>query len=261
VHEPNLNEKHSMLEIIDHGPIREIRLARPPANALNKPLFEALDAALVEAAESASAVVVSGLPGMFSAGLDVPELLQLDRQAFYSMFMRFLQTSKTIATMPIPTAFALTGHAPAGGMVLAVFGDYRVMASGRFKTGLNEVQVGLVPFSMVRKAVVRLLGAHQAERILVAGELMDAQRAADIGLVDELAESPQEVVSQAVKWCERQLALPAHAMQTMRTAARADILAFFDSGLESDAEAFTEMWFREDTRSILTAMVEKLKKR
>lgn len=250
-----------MLDTIDHGHIREIRLARPPANALNKALFDALDTALKEASESASAVVVSGLPGMFSAGLDVPELLQLDRQAFFSAILSFLETTRTIATMPIPTAFALTGHAPAGGMVLALFGDYRIMAGGRFKTGLNEVQVGLVVPSMVYRALVRLLGAHQAERILVAGELMDAARAAEIGLIDELAESPDQAVSRAVEWCEQQLALPAYAMQKMRTAARADIHAFFDSGLESDTEAFTEMWFREDTRSILTAMVEKLKKR
>ncbi len=179
-----------MLEIIDHGPIRELRLARPPANALNKPLFDALDTALSEAAESASAVVVSGLPGMFSAGLDVPELLRLDRQAFYPVLLRFLQTCRTIATMPVPTAFALTGHAPAGGMVLAVFGDYRVMAGGAFKTGLNEVQVGLIVPSTVHKVLVRLLGAHRAERILVSGELMDAQGAAAIGLVDELAQGP-----------------------------------------------------------------------
>ncbi|MEE4217450.1 MAG: enoyl-CoA hydratase/isomerase family protein [Xanthomonadales bacterium] len=250
-----------MLDMIDHGPIREIRLARPPANALNKPLFEALDAALTEAAESASAVVLSGLPGMFSAGLDVPELLQLDRAAFNSVIMRFLQTCKTIATMPIPTAFALTGHAPAGGMVLAVFGDYRIMAGGSYKTGLNEVQVGLLVPSTVHRTLVRLLGAHQAERILVAGELMDAQRAAEIGLVDELAENPEQAVLRALEWCKRQLALPAHAMQKMRAEARADIRALFERSLEGEAEAFTEMWFREDTRSILTAMVEKLKKR
>lgn len=250
-----------MLETIDHGRIREIRLSRPPANALNGALFEALDAALGESAESASAVVVSGLPGMFSAGLDVPELLQLDRQSFFEVLQRFLATCKTIATMPVPTAFALTGHAPAGGMVLAIFGDYRVMASGRYKTGLNEVQVGLMVPSMVYGALVRLLGSHRAERILVSGELMGAEKAAEIGLVDELADNPEAAVTRAVEWCEQHLALPAHAMNKMRTVARADIHALFAKGVDGEAEAFTEMWFRDDTRKILTAMVEKLKKR
>jgi len=250
-----------MLEIIDHGRIREIRLSRPPANALNGVLFNALDIALGEAAESASAVVVSGLPGMFSAGLDVPELLQLERQSFFEVLLSFMKTNKTIATMPVPTAFALTGHAPAGGMVMAIFGDYRVMVDGRFKAGLNEVQVGLLVPSIVHKALVRLLGAHRAERILVSGELMEAGKAAEIGLVDELAESPEAAVSRAIQWCEQHLALPAHAMNKMRTVARADIHTLFEADLESEAEAFTEMWFRDDTRKILTAMVEKLKNR
>lgn len=250
-----------MLDIIDHGNIREIRLTRPPANALNKPLFEALDGALRQASNSSDAVVVSGQPGMFCAGLDVPELLQLGRHDFSGVLLSFLQTTRTIATMPVPTAFALTGHAPAGGMVLAVFGDYRIMPRGPFKTGLNEVRVGLMVPSMVHKALVRLIGAHRTERILVSGELMDAERACEIGLVDELAEDPEAVVARAIEWCEQHLALPGHAMCETREMARADMRAFFDIDLESDAGHFTDLWFRDDTQAILGAMVESLKKR
>ena len=250
-----------MLEFIEHGAVHEIRLSRPPANALNRALFEAMASALDEAARSARAVVVSGLPGMFSAGLDVPELLQLDRPSFRATLLTFLETTRAIATMPVPTAFALTGHAPAGGLVLSLFGDYRVMASGPYKTGLNEVQVGLVVPSMVLKALVRLIGAHKAERLLVSGEMMDSEQAARLGLVDELADDPDATVARAVEWCETQLALPRHAMSSTRERARADIHGWFGSGLEAEADFFTDMWSREETREILTAMVEKLKKR
>jgi len=250
-----------MLECIDHGKVHEIRLSRPPANALNQAMFEALEAALDTAAESSEAVVVSGLPGMFSAGLDVPELLQIDRDSFREMLVSFLRACRTIATMPVPTAFALTGHAPAGGLVLAVFGDYRVMSRGAYKTGLNEVQVGLVVPSMVYKALVRMIGAHAAERMLVAGEMMGSEKAAELGLVDELADDPEATVSRGIEWCERQLALPRHAMLSMRERARRDIHGWFDSGLDADAEHFTEMWFRDETRNILSAMVANLKKR
>jgi enoyl-CoA hydratase/carnithine racemase len=249
-----------MLEIIDHGQIHEIRLARPPANALNKPLFDALDLALRDASKSSEAVVVSGQPGMFCAGLDVPELIQLDRRAFSQLLLSFLQTTRTIALMPVPTVFALTGHAPAGGIVLAVFGDYRIMPRGPFKTGLNEVRVGLMVPSMVHGALVRLIGAHQAERILVSGELMDAEKAARIGLVDELAENPEAVVSRAIDWCEEHLSLPGHAMRETRAMARADFRMSFDIDLEQEAGRFTDFWFREDTQSILGTMVESLKK-
>ena len=70
-----------MIEIIEHGRIREIRLNRPPVNALNPELVDNLTAALEVANSECDAVVLSGRQGMFSAGLDVVELLQLDRQA------------------------------------------------------------------------------------------------------------------------------------------------------------------------------------
>ena len=64
--------------------------------------------------------------------------------------------------------FALTGHAPAGGIVMAIFGDYRIMPRGDFKTGLNEAQVGLVAPVVAYRTVARLTGPRVAERILVA---------------------------------------------------------------------------------------------
>ena len=166
-----------MLEIIDHGMVREIKLARPPANALSVDLVEKLIRTLATAGEEADAVVVSGLPGMFSAGLDVPQLLQFERSDISRFWQIFLRLLKTIADMPVPTAFAMTGHAPAGGIVMAIFGDYRIMPQGNFKTGLNEVQVGLVVSPPIHEALVRAVGPHTAERILVAGEMMESEKA------------------------------------------------------------------------------------
>ena len=70
-----------MISIIEHGRVRELRLNRPPANALSAELMYALRQAIATAPDDgARAVVISGAPGMFSAGLDVPLLLTLDRQ-------------------------------------------------------------------------------------------------------------------------------------------------------------------------------------
>ena len=131
-------ENLRVLDINRHGPVREIRLNRPPANALNAGLVKTLATALEQAAGEADAVVISGMPGMFSAGLDVPALLQLDRNGMLEFWSQFNDLMRRIAFMPIPVAFALTGHAPAGGIVLALYGDCRIMSSGNFKTGLNE---------------------------------------------------------------------------------------------------------------------------
>ena len=247
-----------MLQTIDHGPVREIKLDRPPANALNPELTQALDEALDQAGRVAEAVIVSGRPGMFSAGLDVPQLLGLDRAAMTDFWMGFTVLLKRIASMPVPTVFALTGHAPAGGIVMALFADYRIMPRGGFKTGLNEAQVGLVVPPPVHRALVRLIGAHKAERIVVSGEMMDAERALKIGLVDELVEAPDDSVPRAIDWCQGLLALPRSAMLLSRTMARADLRKIFEDMETHGVGQFIDVWFEDSTQRTLRALVERL---
>ena len=249
-----------MLETIDHGTIRELKIARPPANALNSELVLQFTESLLEAGEQAEAVVVSGLPGMFSAGLDLPQLLPLSQEEMITFWADFTKLMHTIACMPVPTAFALTGHAPAGGIVMALFGDFRVMSRG-FKTGLNEVQVGLVVPPPIYGAVVRAVGPRIAERILVAGLMMKSEQAKEIGLVDELADDPASTVTRAIEWCEQHLALPRNAMLITRQMARADLHALFDEEHELGIEKFVDIWFSDSARSTLTAMVERLSKK
>lgn len=250
-----------MLEIMEHGSVREIRINHPPANALTPDLVEEMIASLNEAAAKAGAVVVSGLPGMFSAGLDVPQLMQLERQDLAKFWQRFLDMLKIFATLPVPLAFAMTGHAPAGGIVMALFGDYRVMPRGGYKTGLNEVQVGLVVPPPIHQALVRAVGPHTAERILVAGEMMSSEKALEIGLVDELTEDPAASVARAIEWCEEHLALPQPALLRTREMARADLHDVFDPARDMGVDEFVDIWFSESTQNALKAMLERLSRK
>jgi len=250
-----------MLQITDHGRVRELRLDRPPANAMNPELVALLIEKLNKAADVADAVVISGRPGMFSAGLDIPTLLQLDRNGIEQFWKSFLQLLKTIAHMPVPTVFALTGHAPAGGIVISLFGDYRIMSAGNFKTGLNEVQVGLVVSPAIQRALVRLLGPHPAEKILVPGLMLSPDQALDIGLVDELEEDPETTVERAIALCEQLLSLPRNSMLFTRELSRQDLHSLFDEASEYGVEVFVDMWFSDTTQSTLNSLVERLKKK
>ncbi len=179
-----------MLDIIDHeGRIREIRLARPPVNALNHEMLQALIAA-VEGASGEAALLVTGQPGVFSAGLDVPAILALEPDAMTRVFAAIWHAQRVIAQSPVPVIFGITGHCPAGGTVLAIHADYRVMAMGEFRLGLNEVQVGLFPGPVIHGAFRRLVGGHAAQ-LLTRGALLDPAAALRVGLVDELCEAPQ----------------------------------------------------------------------
>ena len=141
---------------------------------------------------------------------------------------------------------------------MALFGDYRIMPRGNFKTGLNEVQVGLVVSPPIYNALVRAVGSHTAERILVAGEMMESDRAKDIGLIDEVVDDPESSVTRAIEWCEQHLALPQLAMLTTREMARADLHGFFDNESERGVDKFVDIWYSDSTRATLTALVERL---
>ena len=79
-----------MLEITNHGTIREIRMARPPVNALNPELVKLLTQTLRQAEAECTSVVLSGRKNLFCAGLDVVELLPLDRQAMTTFWSAFI---------------------------------------------------------------------------------------------------------------------------------------------------------------------------
>ncbi|HET7223681.1 MAG TPA: enoyl-CoA hydratase/isomerase family protein [Rhodanobacteraceae bacterium] len=251
-----------MLDIIEHEHrIRELKLARPPVNALNPELIASLKRAIEQAPnDGAAALVLSGSPGLFSAGLDIPALLQLDRDAMRAFWNAFFGVCAALARAPIPIAAAVTGHSPAGGAVLAIFCDYRVMARGEYKIGLNEVQVGLTVPGCIQAALRRLAGPYRAERLLVSGAMLDADDALAAGMVDELTDV-DHVVTRTLAWLEPLLQLPRQAMLATRALARADLARLFDDPASLPVEAFLDGWFAPEAQAALHALVEKLRSR
>jgi 3,2-trans-enoyl-CoA isomerase len=247
-----------MIALVQHGPIRELRLDRPPANALDPELINALRRAVEAApADGARALVLSGAPGIFSAGLDVPALLPLDRAGIAALWNDLYALMRALASSPVPIIAAITGHSPAGGAVLAIFCDARVMAEGDFKIGLNEVRVGLPMPPILHRAMTRLVGPRQSERLCVGAELVTGEEAMYIGLVDELAPL-DHVVEHALIRAQALLALPPAAMAITRRLARADLVALFGDGLAHETEAMLDSWFSPEAQSSMRSLVERL---
>jgi len=235
--------------------IRELRLSRPPVNALNLEMLRELGAKLEHAARESAVIVISGQPGLFSGGLDVPALLKLDHDAVTEVFVELWRVQRTIAYCPVPVVFALTGHCPAGGTVLAIHGDYRVLARGDFRIGLNEVQVGLFPGDVIHGAFARLTGGHAAQ-LLTRGALIDPPTALRVGLVDELAE-PAEVVARGLAVAREYVNLPRAPMLRTRALARASLMALFGTPEHASirerefGSMGAELWFAPDTQEML----------
>ena len=250
-----------MLNRITHDTIVELQLARPPVNALNLELLRSLRAALEEApAAGARGIVLSGAPGMFSAGVDVPALMGRERGEVRAFWREFFAVCAMLARSPVPVVAAITGHSPAGGAVLSLFCDYRVMAEGPFKIGLNEVQVGLSVPDCIQMALRRVVGTYRAERLLVAGAMIESSQALACGMVDELT-GVDQVTNRALHWLRELLALPAHAMLATRALARADLA---DAYADVDAlplDAFVDGFFHPQTQAVLQGLVDRLRKK
>ena len=247
-----------MLDIQSHGDIIELQMHRPPANALNHDLLEALLAGHAQAlADGARGILLAGQPGMFCAGIDVPELLGQSHDEILRFWGLLFTASRTLASSPVPVAAALAGHSPAGGAVLAAHCDYRVAAEGSFKIGFNEVQVGLpLPPTIVR-VFADLVGTRLARQIGMQGQMMDMGRAAEIGLVDELVPAEQ-VESRALEYLQGLLALPPVAMNKTRLEGKQHLLAMLESA--DDVERTTEAWFSDETQAAMQALVDSLSK-
>lgn len=248
-----------MLHIQFHDAVAEIRMDRPPANALNRELVEHLLAALESTRmDGAHAIILTGRPGMFSGGLDVPELLGQDRRQVEAFWSLFFSLNRQLAGSPVPVIAAISGHAPAGGAVLTLQCDWRIGVTGNFRIGLNEVQVGLPVPSTIFLSLEQLVGSRVARRLATRGELLLMDAAAAIGLVDELV-APDDLLNTALERANELLALPPVAMNTTRLAAKAKLIEAMSSS--GDTAAATAWWFSAETQTEMRKLVARLAKK
>ncbi len=177
------------VRIDDHGAVRVVTMRRGKANALNGAMTGALQSAIGEARGDEAVrgiVLASGCPRFFSSGFDVEEVFALGRTGMKDFFERFTALYESIALCPKPVVAAISGYAFAGGAVLAVACDFRVMAEGPWSFALNEVNLGtLLPDGIIR-LVLGAVGPAHARAILLSGETIAPARAFEIGLAKEL---------------------------------------------------------------------------
>src|SRR5262245_14373395 len=133
------------VERTERDGVQILALRRPPVNAIELGLLRDAQVAVREARSDAScrALVLTGAPGIFSAGLDtrvVPAYSPVERQALLRLLNQLVLD---LYGMPKPTVAAISGHALAGGLVLALLCDLRLAARGDFRLGLPEVDAGI----------------------------------------------------------------------------------------------------------------------
>ena len=178
--------------------VRVITLDNPPINALGFALSAEL-LAQIETAEkdpSTNAVVFTGAGGLFSGGADINDFLReppADAKSIRDVIAAVEHGKKTYLA-------AIDGNALGGGLELALACDYRI-ASGKSRLGLPEIKLGLIPGGGGTQRLPRLIGAQAALELMLKGELVPAERAKELGIIDEVAQG--EIVEAARQLLDR----------------------------------------------------------
>jgi Delta3-Delta2-enoyl-CoA isomerase len=246
------------LEFKDHFAI--VKLNRPKANAINKSLIGELRETFIKLAESETVkgVILTGQGTIFSAGLDIVELYdytEAEMDHFWGCFGRLICD---MLEFPKPLIAAINGHAPAGGCVLALSCDHRVMAYGNGRTGLNEVAIGVVLPTPVLELARFTVGNRKAAHMIYDAALMNAEESKEYGLVDEAC-TDDELMLFAETKLRKWMDMPAEPWQNAKKCINQP-LATRLRGLSTE-EAFgntISAWWDTENRVAVGKLVAKL---
>lgn len=236
-----------------------VTLTRPPVNALSVALMvELRDLAHDLAAADGVRVLVlrSSAPGVFMAGADLQDVLaHLDDVAPLNALLR--SALDTLERLPFPTIAGLNGHALGGGCELALACDFRLMARGRARIGLPEVQRGLLAAGGGTQRALRVLGRARALDFVMRGRLLDADEAERLGLVTEAVDEV-ELESAIAKLVEEFLALPAMALAAAKRVVLEGADVPLAEGLTLEGAAMQQLLTTsQDSREGIASFLEK----
>jgi enoyl-CoA hydratase len=221
------------VELAERDGVAVLSADRPPANAMDVALLaEVGDAVERVAADVPAAVVLAGREGFFSAGADLKAVPGYGPDDQRRMVEGINRMALGVYALPCPVVTAITGHAIAGGFVLALCGDHRV-ASTQGRYGLTEVKVG-VPYPQAAIGVVRAELTPAAARVLALGNrLVDAETCVRLGAFDE-AVAPGEVLERAIAVARELAALPADVYARTKDELRGATIAALRAAAERD---------------------------
>jgi enoyl-CoA hydratase/carnithine racemase len=233
-----------------------LTLGRPKANAFDPDLIAELSAALTANAKARGVVLASSIPGIFSAGWDLPLLVDKSRAEMEAFVGSYCALVRQLFVLGPPVVAALSGHAIAGGLIFAMGADERIAAEGRAKFGLSEVILGVsVPACLV-EPFRHVVGPRQMERLASTGENVDGDRALAMGLIDAVVPGT-ELLDRALERARFLAGLAGTAYAAIKLRSRAAAIARFDQARDHDP--FLDFWFGEDARFRVRDMVARLK--
>lgn len=246
------------VEISLRDGVAVVRLSRPEVlNALDPMTVDRLISALRETGGDPRlrGIVLAGAGGNFCSGADVRVLAKMDAAPFRAFVESLQDLTRALRSLPFPSVAAVDGVAVGGGMEMALACDFRV-ASRSARLGFPEVRRGLVVTGGASRLLVLLVGLPVARRLLLGGELVDAEFARATGLVDEFCETGA-AEDQAVALLERLRVGSAAALRETRRLLDLALEGSLDQVLDLEVDAILRCFEGVDAAEGLRAFLDR----
>lgn len=240
-----------------------VQMNRPKVNAINHQMVKELRETFksLQNDQAVGGVILTGIPHFFSAGLDVIELYDYDEKQMREFLIDFALIHVELVRFTKPLICAISGYSPAGGTVLAIAADNRIMVKGeKYTIGLNEVAVNIQISHMLVESYAFWIGKGLAHRYVMNGKLLNGKEALACGLVDELV-SPEMLLPRAEEKMKKYLKAHPNILQNSKYKLRKTWLDVLDKNAKEDLEQALSIWWKPEIRKRMKMFVDSLTKR
>jgi 3,2-trans-enoyl-CoA isomerase len=237
-----------------------ITLDRGRSNPINQEMIAELTGTIksLEENNDVAGVILAGKENFFSSGVDLIEVYDYDEQKIKQFWVDLLDLQTALFSFKKPLVAAITGHSPAGGCVLAICCDYRVMAQGKYIIGLNEVPVGIVVPDTICENYAFWIGKRKAYQYLLEGKLLSVDEALRDGLIDEACE-PENVMEAAERKVRAYMKFNAATWSLSKRNLRGELIARLNADKTAGLELMLKQWWAPETRQTLQYLIHNLK--
>lgn len=234
--------------------IATVKLDRPKVNAINEPMVSELRDVFRDLAldPGIRAVILTAEGSFFSFGFDIPEFMGYSKDAFHRFVLSFSDLVQRIFVFPKPVIAALNGHTVAGGCILSIACDRRIMVSGKPKIALNELSIGASVFTSIAEILKFTVGPRNAQTLLYSSRMCTAEEALGLGLVDE-AHPAGDFVDAVLASANDLAGRSGEAFGSIKRLLRKHVIDNIERDEITTVSDFVDIWYSPETR-------EKLKK-
>lgn len=238
--------------------IRLLTINKPQSlNALDSEVLRELGSVVAETAadESIRVLIITGEGRAFVAGADISEMVSKDPMQGLAFGKFGAEVFRAIEQLPIPVIAAVNGFALGGGCELAMACDLRI-ASTKAKFGQPEVGLGIIPGFSGTQRLPRLVGPAKAKELVYTGEVIRADEALRIGLVNTVVE-PEALMDEALALAEKIAAQAPVAVQLAKKAIDTGLQADIDTGIAIENDLFALCFSTRDQKVRMEAFLNK----